>query len=211
MKLVNLSYIFLLFLFSCSHNHHHHRFSDAKKWAKKFEDSNRDLWQRPNIVINHLKIKEDSIIADIGSATGYFPIRLAKVATKGRVWAIDIEPNLINYLNERAENEKLNNLFSILGTMSDPLIPEKVDFILMVNTYHHISKRITYFKNLKSKLKKNGKIVIIDFKKKDLPVGPSLDKKLSSKQIIHELSKAGFSLLMMPELLKYQNVMIFSL
>jgi cyclopropane fatty-acyl-phospholipid synthase-like methyltransferase len=187
----------------------HHRFDNAKKWSKIFEDSNRDKWQNPDLVLKTVGIKKNSIIADIGSATGYFPVRLSKVATKGRVWGIDIEPNLVNFLNKRAKREKITNLYSILGTYSDPLIPETVDFIFMVNTYHHISKRKQYFKKLKSSLKENGKLVIIDFKQGKLPFGPKDKMKIKKAQIIKELNDAGHKLVADHEILKYQYFLVF--
>lgn len=213
----------LFFLFTCSHtghhkkhahpkgHHKHHSFSDAKKWEKVFESKKRDVWQRPDLVLKTLNIKKDHHIADIGSATGYFPIRLAKKANKGKVWAIDIEPNLVDFLNKRAVKEGLDNLTSILGTPSNPLIPSPVDMILTVDTYHHISDRVIYFKNISKKLRKNGRLVIIDFKKGDFPVGPRDSMKLEESQVIQELSKAGFTLKENHQFLPYQYILVFSL
>jgi ubiquinone/menaquinone biosynthesis C-methylase UbiE len=212
----------LLVLSSCSSHktshhkkkHHHkkghHRFDDAQKWAQIFEDKKRDEWQSPSRVIKAVGIKRNSIVADIGSATGYFPVRIAKKAKAGKVWGIDIEPNLVNYLNNRAKKEGIKNLYSILGTFSDPLIPEKVDFIFIVNTYHHISNRSAYFQNLRNALKKNGKIVIIDFRKGDLPFGPKDKMKLSKAQITSELQASGYKLHSDYSFLKYQNLLVFN-
>jgi len=145
----------------------------------------------------------------LGSATGYFPVRIAKVARLGRVWGVDIEPNLINYLNQRAKKEGIKNLYSILGTFSDPLIPEKVDFIFIVDTYHHISERKAYFENLRSALSPNGKIVIVDFRKGKLPFGPRDHAKISKSKIISELKEAGYTVYADHGFLKYQNFLIF--
>lgn len=207
----------LLFFVSCSSGHHvghsghghHHRFNDAKKWAKVFEDEKRELWQRPNLVINRVGVKSDSVVADIGSATGYFPVRLAAKAQKGRVWAIDIEPNLVNFLNKRVEEEKIPNIVSILGTEKDPMIPEKVDFIFTVDTYHHIGSRKAYFQNLKNRLKENGKIVIVDFKKGDFPVGPKNQMKISQEDVIEEMKAAGYVLEKAHNFLIYQYILVF--
>lgn len=206
-----------LLLISCGHNQakhkenhgHHHRFDDADKWARIFEDKKRDKWQKPKEVLKAVGIKKDSLVADIGSATGYFPVKIAKIAKLGRIWGIDIEPNLVNYLNKRAQKEKLHNLFSILGTLDDPMIPEKVDFIFIVNTYHHIDKRISYFKKLQNSLSLDGKLVVIDFKKGDLPFGPKDKMKIAKNKIVEELSQAGFKLYQSPEILPYQNLLIF--
>lgn len=201
----------LLISFSCANKHHHekHRFSDVKKWAKAFEDPKRDAWQKPNEIIKAVGVKQDSIVADIGSATGYFPVRLAKVSKNAKVWAIDLEPELVNYLNDRARVENHPNLYSILGTPYDSMIPEKVDFIFMVNTYHHISNRIKYFKNLKLKLKQDGKVVIVDFKKKRLPFGPKVEMKLSHEEITSEMLNAGYKLNKKVDILEYQNILVF--
>lgn len=214
MKSILLIFI-TLSLFSCAghkkhHHGHHHRFDDAEKWAKIFEDKKREGWQKPQKIFQAVGIKSDSIIADIGSATGFFPIRLAKIAKKGRIWGIDIEPNMVNFLNRRVQKEKINNVYSILGTFDDPLIPEPVDFIFIVDTYHHISKRLEYFNRLKTSLKKNGKIVVIDFRKGDLPFGPKDKMKLSKSQVNKEMTSAGYRLTDDHDFLQYQYVLVFS-
>ena len=205
--------IFLIvFLVGCSHrakHHGSHHFDNAKKWEKVFEKDQRDLWQKPMEVFKAVGIKKDSLVADIGSATGYFPVRLAKVASKGRVWGIDVAPSMVNFLNQRARQENLSNLFSILATPADPLIPEPVDFIFMVNTYHHINAREKYFESLINKLKDSGKLVIIDFKKQELPFGPPVDMKLSRDEITKELINAGYSLIKSHDILTYQNLLVF--
>jgi SAM-dependent methyltransferase len=209
---VILSTLLLVIVSCASHKKHahHHRFDDVKKWSRIFENEKREQWQNSKQIISTVGIKQDSLVADIGSATGYFPVRIAKVASKGRVWGIDIEPNLVNYLNQRAEKEEIMNLYSILGTFSDPLIPEKVDFIFIVDTYHHISQRKTYFENLRNSLKPNGKIVIVDFRKGNLPIGPKDHSKLSKSQIISELIAAGYKVDSDHGFLKYQNFLIFN-
>jgi ubiquinone/menaquinone biosynthesis C-methylase UbiE len=207
----------LLSLFvSCAghkkHGHkggHHHRFDDAQKWAKVFEDPKRDKWQQPNKIFKQLKITKKMKIADIGSATGYFPVRLAKLVPQGRVWGIDVEPNLVRFLNKRVEKEGINNVFSTLGTFDDPLIPERVDYIFIVNTYHHINDRVHYLKNLKNYLKKNGKIVIIDFKKGDLPFGPKDHAKFHPEKVTKEFTQAGYKLIKNPKVLEFQYILVY--
>lgn len=212
MKLIPLLFLTILF-HGCAqkheHHHKHHRFDDAEKWAKIFEDKKRDAWQEPMKILEVLNLKSHSKVADIGSATGYFPVRIAKLIPQGRVWAIDVEPNLVNFLNKRAEKEKIHNLFSVLGTFDDPLIPEKVDTIFIVNTYHHIAKRKKYFENLKDSLTRDGKIVIIDFRKGKLPFGPKDEMKISKENITAEMKIAGYKLAKAYDFLKYQNILVF--
>lgn len=192
------------------HKHkHHHKFDDVKKWEKIFEDPKRDEWQKPELVLKLLSLSENAKVADIGSATGYFPVRLARMLPKGRVWGVDIEPNLVNYLNQRAQKERITNLFSVLGTYSDPLIPEPVNLIIIVDTYHHIQKRVSYLKGLKKYLSPGGSIVIIDFKKGKLPFGPPDKMKLAPKSVQSEFKQAGLKLTAKNEELPYQYFLKF--
>lgn len=186
-----------------------HRFNDAERWAKMFENSERDEWQKPEQVISAMNIPETAVIADIGSATGYFPVRFAKVAIKGKIYGIDIEPNMVDFLNQRAKQEGLGNLTSILGKPDNPLIPQKVDFVFICNTYHHISEREKYFSQLKKTFKPNGQLVIVDFRKGDLPVGPPDRNKLSPEKVIDELAAAGYDLVRQYEKLTYQYMLTF--
>lgn len=188
-----------------------HSFSDAKRWAKIFENPDRDEWQKPDIVIQSMGIHPDDVIVDIGSATGYFPVRFARVVPDGKVIGVDVEQDMVRYLNHRAQKEGLDNLVSILGEYHDPKIPEPADIVFICNTYHHISDRVDYFKNIKSKFKKDGKLIIVDFRKGDLPVGPSDKQKISPENVIKELEKAGYVLTYHEKDLPYQYMLIFLL
>jgi SAM-dependent methyltransferase len=114
-------------------------------------------------------------------------------------------------LNDRAQKEGIDNLISILGEFHDPKIPEPADIVFICNTYHHIDDRVIYFKNIKSKFRPDGKLVIVDFRKGDLPVGPPDKQKISPKHVIQELEKAGFVLTQHQEDLPYQYMLTFKL
>ena len=189
----------------------HHRFDDAEKWAGIFENPQRDDWQKPEELINSLGIAANAVIADIGSATGYFPVRFARVATDGKVYGIDIEQALVDYLNARAKKENIFNMVSILGEPNDPKIPEKSDLVFICNTYHHIRDRGDYFENMKQYMQPNGRLVIVDFKKGDLPVGPPDEHKLPSGTVIQELESAGYRQMSHALALPYQYVLVFNL
>ena len=192
-------------------HHGHHRFDSAAKWAEEFEDPARDVWQRPDAVLARLELAPDMVVADIGSATGYFPVRIARALPNGRVYGIDIEPDMVRYLNERAAAAGLKNLESVLGTPDDPRIPEAVDLVLLVDTYHHITKRSEYFRALTRRLAPGGRVAIVDFKLGELPVGPSDAMKIPPDRVIEELSAAGYRVLVDDRtLLPYQFVLIFA-
>ncbi len=192
------------------HHAHHHRFEDAEKWAARFEDPARDAWQRPNAVLERLTLRDDTRVADIGSGTGYFAVRLARWLPEGFVYGIDVEPDMVRYLNERAAKEGLTNLESRLGKPHDPKIPEPVHLVLVVNTYHHMQERTRYFERVAEKLAPGGRVVIVDFKPGELEVGPPPEMKIPTGQIIEELEAAGYELNMDDrELLPYQDLLVF--
>lgn len=192
------------------HHHAHHRFDDVEKWAQRFEDPARDEWQKPNELLAWLDIDSVSQIVDIGSATGYFPVRIARRLPQAKVVGIDIEPTMVRYLNERAQKENLPNLSSMLGTADDPMIPAPVDVVLMVNTYHHIEARSDYFRKVAARLNAGGQIAIVDFKPGDLPLGPPAKMKIPPEQVETEMSAAGCSLSRTnDELLPHQFIRVF--
>src|SRR4051812_26198987 len=92
---------------------HQHSFSDAEQWAHVFDDPKRDEWQKPHEVIQALALKPDAVIADIGSGTGYFAVRLANMVPQGRVYGVDVEPDMVKYLSDRAKREKRSNVVAI--------------------------------------------------------------------------------------------------
>ena len=115
-----------------------------------FDDPKRDAWQKPHEVIQALALKPDAVIADIGSGTGYFAVRFANMVPKGRVYGVDIEPDMVKYLAERAKREKRDNVIAVAGAPDDPRLPEKADLILMVDVFHHIDDRARYFRKLRA-------------------------------------------------------------
>ena len=90
----------------------------------RFDDPRRDEWQKPHEVIQALALKPDAVVADIGSGTGYFAVRLANMVPKGRVYGVDIEPDMVKYLAERAKREKRGNVTAVAGVPDDPKLPE---------------------------------------------------------------------------------------
>ena len=189
----------------------HHRFEDAEKWAGIFENPERDAWQKPDELIRSLEIPVDAVIADIGSATGYFPVRFARLAMEGKVYGVDIEKTLVDYLNDRAKKENLSNLVSILGEPDDPKIPERADLVFICDTYHHIRDRGDYFENLKRYMQPGGRLVIVDFVLGDLPVGPPDKHKLAPDVVLEELAGAGYRQVPHALELPYQYVLVFNL
>jgi len=178
-------------------------FSDDHEYLQKsfdemvasYESPERENWQNPNYLLGAFDYMEEKTVADLGAGTGYFTFRLAPLVQK--IIAIDVDQRFLDFIDARARllpDEIAGKIETRLAEYHDPkLEPEEVDFILIVNTYHLIEDRVDYFQRLKKTLRDNGQIIIVDFKKELIPIGPPPELKVSSTQVIEELKKAGYS------------------
>lgn len=136
----------------------------TEEWLKTLDSTNRVAKLKIDDVIAALKLKPDSVVADIGAGSGVFTVPLAKVASAGKVYAVDIEQGLVNHIVQKAKEAKLTNVVGVLGKFTDPNLPAKdVDVALIFDVLHHIENRPEYLQNLVPYLKKAGRIVVIDF------------------------------------------------
>lgn len=172
----------------------HHRFEHADEWAARFDDPKRDAWQQPDRVVAALALAPGMVVADVGAGTGYFEKRLADaVGPNGKVIAVDIEPDMIRYLGERAQREHTPNVEPRLAAPDDPkLAPRSVDRILIVDTWHHIEDRVAYGKKLAAALKPGGTIFVVDFTQ-DSDKGPPKQHRFPPAQVQDELQRAGLN------------------
>lgn len=187
---------------------YHHRFDDAEKWAKQFDKPERDAWQKPDQVIESLKLPKNAVVADVGAGTGYFSARIAKKVPEGKVYSVDIEQDMVRYLGERAKKEGLSNLTPVQGSATSPNLPEPVDLIMYVDAYHHVGNREEYYGKLKSSLKPDGHLVIIDFRA-DTPDGPPKEHRVAFEKSSEELKNAGYTLVETFDFLPRQYFAVF--
>ncbi len=208
----------LVMTYACGHGHQGHghgghhmekRFEGAEGWAQVFDDPKRDEWQRPQAVVDALELTPAMKVADIGAGTGYFTMRIARAVPQGEVYGIDLEPDMIRYLGERAKREELTNVRPVLGTEADPRLPAEVDRVLVVDTYHHIANREAYFAALRANLRANSRVVIIDFTEES-PMGPPPEHRLSQASVESEMMSAGYKLVSAPALLPNQYFLVFA-
>lgn len=186
----------------------HHRFDDPETWAQEFDAPERDAWQQPDRVVMALGLRPDAVVADLGAGTGYFSVRLARAVPQGRVLAIDVEPSMVRYLADRAAREGLPNMLAVEGTATDAGIREPVDLVLVVDTYHHIADRTSYFAALRERLRSGGRLAIVDFRL-DSERGPPREHKIAPEQVRHELEAAGFRLVTTHDFLPDQYFLVF--
>jgi ubiquinone/menaquinone biosynthesis C-methylase UbiE len=189
----------------------HRRHGDATAYAASLDDPARDAYQKPDEVLRALALREGERVADIGAGTGYFALRLARaVGPTGRVYAVDVSPDMVRLLNRRVRDAKLANVVTVLADTDDPLLAEaSVDRVVIVNTWHHVDARPKYLEILRRVLKPGGQVVQIDFHKRDLPVGPPAGMKIAREDVVGEMEAAGFRLAAEHSFLPYQYFLVF--
>jgi ubiquinone/menaquinone biosynthesis C-methylase UbiE len=189
----------------------HQLHSDPKSYIGALEDPKRDAYQKPQQVMMALGLKPGEVIADIGAGSGYFTFRLAHhVGAKGKVYAVDVSPDMILYINRRIRELKVNNVVSVLADPDDPLLPDhSIDRFFFSESWHHIKNQTKYLSLVKRMLKPGGQIIMIDFQKKELPVGPPLQMKISREDLIKQMENNGFRLVKEHTFLPYQYFLVF--
>ena len=190
----------------------HRLHQDPKAYRAMLEDPKRDTYQKPHEVINALGLRPGEVIADLGAGSGYFTFRLAHhLGPQGRVYAVDINPDMIRHLQRRLRDLRATNVVPLLAEPDDPLLsPKSIDRFFICDTWHHIQNRPQYLARLKEMLKPDGQVVMIDFKAEPTPVGPPLDLRISREALVKEMAAAGFKLASEHTFLPYQYFLTFN-
>lgn len=175
------------------------------------EGPDRDAWQRPDRIMDELGIGEGSIVADLGAGGGWFTVRLAhRVGPNGRVYAEDVQPQMIEAIRRRVSREQLSDrVKTILGTATDPKVPQPVDAVLIVDAYSEMEQPVALLRNVAGSLKPNGRIGIVNFKKDGYGPGPAMEERVDPERVIRDAGAAGLRLLSRPTFLRYQYMLVF--
>ena len=184
---------------------------DPKAYIAMLDDPERDKYQKPHEVVTALNLKEGEVLADIGAGSGYFAFRLARhVGDAGRVYAVDVSPDMILHLNRRIRDLQVKNVVSILSASDDPLLADaSIDRFFVCDTWHHIENHPAYLALMKKMLKPGGQVVMIDFKKVETPVGPPMEMRISRDDLLKEMEANGFKLTAEHTFLPYQYFLVF--
>ncbi len=190
----------------------HELHNDPKSYIGALEDPKRDAYQKPHEVLTALNIKPGEVIADIGAGSGYFSLKLAHfVGDKGKVYAVDVSPDMVRYLNRRIRETKASNVVTILADNDDPLLADRsVNRFFICDVWHHVENQTKYLSLMKKMLKPGGEIVMIDFHKKELPFGPPMQMKIAREDMIKQLEANGFRLSKEHTFLPYQYFLVFA-
>jgi len=177
----------------------------------ELEGPDRDEWQQPEQIMDTLLIADGSRVGDIGAGGGWFTVRLARrVGPNGRVFAEDIQRQMIESIQRRVAREGLSNVEPILGTALDPRLPQGLDAVLIVDTYPQLDDPVGLMTHVRRSLKPNGRLGIVDFKTDVLGPGPALEERLEPQIIIRDAERAGLRLHSHETFLRYQYLLVFT-
>jgi ubiquinone/menaquinone biosynthesis C-methylase UbiE len=180
--------------------------------ADWLERAERDDEEAPDVALNVLKIAKGSAVADIGAGSGYITERLAaRVGSTGRVYANDVQPQMLQMLARRLARKKITNVTLVQGEIDDPKLPgESVDLEIMVDVYHEFSRPQAMLRRLREALKPGGRMVLLEYRKEDpaIPIRP--EHKMSVAEAKLEVEAEGFTLAKVDESLPRQHILIFT-
>lgn len=171
----------------------------------------RVLEEQPDKALDLLKIRPGMEVADIGAGAGYFSLKLAeRVGETGKVYATDIQPEMLALLDKRASEAGVTNIEKILGKPDDANLPaNSVDLILMVDVYHEFSEPQAMLAGMRQALRADGRLVLLEYRKEDPSIPILEDHKMSVKQVKREIEPEGFKLVKVLHELPRQHILIF--
>ncbi|MFL5393119.1 MAG: class I SAM-dependent methyltransferase [Myxococcales bacterium] len=200
----------LLLMAPHPHEHQHGKHGnpeDVDSYIARMEEPGRAAWQKPDEVLKALGLAPGQVVCDIGAGPGYFALRAARLGTQ--VFAVDVEPRILQALQKRIAKSGLRTVTPVLGLDDDPLIPERAcDLVLVVDTYHHFPDGPAYLQRLARSLKPGGRIANIDFHKRELPVGPPVQHKVTRDDFLRDAQAAGLELDKEYDFLPYQYFLV---
>ena len=174
------------------------------------ERSDREKEENVSNLIKNMRIKLNDTIADIGAGSGYHAFRMAPLAKKGLVYAVDIQEEMLMAIEKSKESRKIRNIETILGSEKGVHLPKNsVDKILMVDVYHEFNFPSEMIASMKNALKPNGQLFLIEYRDEDSKVPIKKIHKMTEKQAVKEMEAAGFKLKENIENLPWQHCMVF--
>lgn len=175
------------------------------------EGPDRDLWQKPDQVMDALGIADGSHVADIGAGGGWFTVRLARrVGPNGLVFAEDIQREMIDAITRRMQRDGLTNIRPILGTPRDPMLPEgELDAVLIVDSYHEMTDPVALLQASSRALRPKGRIGIVEFRTSGEGPAPPSAERVAPEVVIRDAEGAGLRLLHREDFLRFQYMLVF--
>jgi SAM-dependent methyltransferase len=180
--------------------------------ADWLERPERASEENPDLALDALGLRPGMVVADIGAGTGYMSLRLAKrVGPSGKVYANDLQPDMLRLLRENAVRARIANIVTVLGEEADPKLPQgQIDLVLLVDVYHEFSEPQKMLRKIRETLKPDGRLVLLEYRKEDpsIPIRP--EHKMSVAEVRTELEAEGFHLGPVIETLPRQHILILT-
>jgi ubiquinone/menaquinone biosynthesis C-methylase UbiE len=185
---------------------------DLEGYIAAQEAPERAAWQKPDQVLDALGLTAGQTVCDIGAGPGYFTLRAAKrVGPSGRVFAVDVEPRILDALRSRVDKAGLRNVTPVLALAADPLLPPRTcDLVLVVDAYHHFPDRPSYLARLVTLLRPGGHLANVDWHKQPSSFGPPLEHRIAREAFLADADKAGLRVISEPKFLPYQYFLVLA-
>ena len=179
--------------------------------AEWLERTEREIEEMPETALDKIGLKPGMVVADVGAGVGYFTVRLAKrVGPEGKIFALDVQPEMLAKLRRHAAESKLTNIQPILSSESDPRLPENCcDLILMVDVYHELSQPQVMLRKMRRALKNDGRLVLLEYRKEDPHIPIRSEHKMSVAEAKAEVEAEGFKLDSVLKDLPRQHIFVF--
>ncbi len=183
----------------------------SHRGAAWLERPEREREERPEVVIDALRLRPQDVVADLGAGTGYFTFRSAPRVPRGRVYAVDIQPEMLTVVERRADAEGVPNVVSVLGTEQDPgLAPASVDVTLLVDSYHEFSYPAEMLAAIRRATRPGGRLVLVEYRAEDpdSPIRPL--HTMTEAQVRREVEASGFRFVENVPGLPLQHILVFA-
>ena len=176
------------------------------------EGPDRDAWQKPDDVMDALRIADGDSVADVGAGAGYFTVRLARrVGRTGMVYSEDVQPQMIESIRNRVVREGLTNVQTVIGVADDPMLPNDIDAILMVEVFTQLANPVTFLRNTGASLKPTGLLGVVEYKRDGFGPGPPMEERATQDEVRRAGERAGLAVVSIDDtLLRYQFLITFA-
>ncbi len=177
------------------------------EWLERPE---REKEENSVTLLENMNIQPDDVVADIGAGSGYHVFKMVEKCTTGKIYAVDIQPEMLDVIQLRKEDLKLKNVIPILGDVQTTNLPaNSTNKILMVDVYHEFSHPVEMIQSMAQALKKDGEIYLVEYRLEDPSIPIKTIHKMSEKQAVKEFEANGFKLKKNIENLPWQHCMVF--
>jgi ubiquinone/menaquinone biosynthesis C-methylase UbiE len=185
-------------------------FAESERYIEFLDRPERDEWQRPETVVAALGLRGTETVADVGAGSGYFAFRFAKALPRGKVVAIDVDPEMVRHVHHKVMAERIENVRAVLTDPQDPGIDTAADVVFVCDVLHHVQAREPWLKRMFAEMRPGARLVVVELKEGKLPEGPPESVKIPKARLTSMIAGAGFRLVAEDaRLLPYQVFLVF--